>query len=311
MSLLHGDALATLKTLPAESVNCCITSPPYFGLRDYGVDGQIGLEPTPDAYIQRLVDVFREVRRVLRDDGTLWVNIGDSYNAQPGQRKTTDKAGEKQATSIGSVGAASRSVDGCKPKDLIGIPWLLAFALRADGWYLRQDIIWHKPNPMPESVKDRCTKAHEYIFLLSKSQRYWYDADAVSELAISAGEDRGGGVKYSTSTTTPGTAKQNLTRMGATGETRNRRSVWTLATLPCADAHFATYPIELPETCLRAGCQEGGTVLDPFSGAGTTGLAALKNGRRYIGIELNAEYLEITRRRFERHYPLLAMEEVA
>ena len=186
----QGNALDRLREMPDCSVNCCITSPPYFGLRDYGTVGQIGLESTPEAYITRLVEVFREVRRVLRGDGTCWINIGDSYNAQPGQRKTTDKAGDKQATSIGSVGAPSRCVDGLKPKDLIGIPWMLAFALRADGWYLRQDIIWHKPNPMPESVKDRCTKAHEYIFLLSKTARYWWDADAIAEVAKYVGDER-------------------------------------------------------------------------------------------------------------------------
>jgi len=193
-----------------------------------------------------------------------------------------------------------------KPKDLIGIPWLLAFALRADGWYLRQDIIWHKPNPMPESVKDRCTKAHEYVFLLSKSQQYYYDFSAMREPATDTGRINGvDGRDEPEGARPPNSRARTLARLDYSQLGRNKRSVWTLATLPTPDAHFATYPIELPETCLRAGCPEGGTVLDPFNGAGTTGLACLKNGRNYIGIELNADYLEITRERFERHYPLL------
>ena len=358
----QGNALDRLREMPDSSVNCCITSPPYFGLRDYGtaeweggdaacdhgstrrghgnekqassagtsrdslagstecrkcgarrIDQQIGLESTPDQYIARLVEVFREVRRVLREDGTCWVNIGDSYNAQPGQRKTTDKAGDKQATSIGSVGAPSRCVDGIKPKDLIGIPWSLAFALRADGWYLRQDIIWHKPNPMPESVKDRCTKAHEYIFLLSKSQRYWWDADAIAEAATFPGNQgylRGTFDDASDSIAWRAKSQIDRRKAGADsynggGETRNKRSVWSISSLPTPEAHFATFPIDLPELCLKAGCPEGGTVLDPFSGAGTTGLACLKNGRNYIGIELNAAYIEIAHQRARKYYPLL------
>ena len=357
----QGNALDRLREMPDSSVNCCITSPPYFGLRDYGtaeweggdaacdhgstrrghgnekqassagtsrdslagstecrkcgarrIDQQIGLESTPDQYIARLVEVFREVRRVLREDGTCWVNIGDSYNAQPGQRKTTDKAGDKQATSIGSVGAPSRCVDGIKPKDLIGIPWSLAFALRADGWYLRQDIIWHKPNPMPESVKDRCTKAHEYIFLLSKSQRYWWDADAIREPSEStdprvarSSRTFAGAVQRNSDLERYGTTRGRTNQPCCNENGRNKRSVWTIASLPAPEAHFATFPIDLPELCLKAGCPEGGTVLDPFSGAGTTGLACLKNGRNYIGIELNAAYIEIAHQRARKYYPLL------
>lgn len=352
-TLIQGNALAILRTMDANSIDCCVTSPPYWGLRDYGTgqwsggdescshsvggqvqdtkapgaittgqrpgvdastclkcgairtDQQIGLEKTPEEFVAKLVEIFREVRRVLKPDGTLWCNLGDSYAAHPGQRKTTDKAGDKQNTSEGSVGAPSRSVATLKPKDLVGIPWRVAFALQADGWWLRQDIIWAKPNPMPESVQDRCTKAHEYVFMLTKSAKYWYDADAIKEISISAGEDRGGGIKYSMNVTVPGNSKQNLNRMGASSETRNKRSVWTMAAMPTPEAHFATFPIELPETCLLAGCPEGGIVLDIFNGAGTTGLAAIKNGRRYIGIELNQEYIDITHRRFTKYMPLL------
>jgi DNA modification methylase len=308
----HGDALAVLRAMPDASVACCVTSPPYYGLRDYQVDGQIGLEPTPEAYIERLVDVFREVRRVLRPDGTLWLNIGDSYNAHPGQRKTTDKAGDKQATSAGSVGAPSRCVVGLKPKDLIGVPWMLAFALRADGWWLRSDIIWAKPNPMPESVTDRPTKAHEYVFLLAKSERYRYDAKAIQERAVNPTfgkfTDNGKDKQRGHSRRHAGFNGRYAAKLAAEGvpEFRNRRSVWTLATIPTPDAHFATFPIDLAETCILAGCPADGTVLDPFAGAGTTGLAALKHGRRFVGIELNADYIEIAHTRAGRHMPLLA-----
>jgi len=303
----QGDAIEKLRELPEASVHCCITSPPYYGLRDYGVDGQIGLEPTPEEFIARLVEVFREVRRVLRDDGTLWVNIGDSYNAHPGQRKVTDQPGEKQATSAGSIGAPSRNVATCKPKDLIGAPWMLAFALRADGWYLRQDIIWAKANPMPESVKDRCTKAHEYVFLMSKSQRYWYDADAMREMATDTGRENGRDGRVEDQRARPPQSNpRTLARLDYSQLGRNRRSVWTLATQPTPEAHFATFPLELPEICLKAGCPEGGTVLDPFAGAGTTGLACLKNGREFVGIELNGDYVTMAYARAMKYYPLLA-----
>jgi DNA modification methylase len=288
--------------MPAESVDCCITSPPYWGLRDYGVAGQIGLESTPTEFVEKLTDVFREVRRVLRDDGTCWVNLGDSYAAQPGQRKETDKAGAKQITSAGSIGAPSRSPEGFKPKDLIGIPWRVALALQADGWYLRQDIIWHKPNPMPESVRDRCTKAHEYVFLLTKSPRYWWDSEAMKEEATC--DRMRGPALHADAISTNGNS--GLSRMQPR-DTRNRRSVWTIATQATPEAHFATFPLELPEMCLRAGCKPDGIVLDPFNGAGTTGLAAIKNGRKYIGIELNPAYIEITHQRFQKHMPLLAV----
>lgn len=306
--ILQGDSLAVLRTLPDESVNCCVTSPPYWGLRDYGVAGQIGLESTPDEFVARLVDVFREVRRVLKADGTCWVNLGDSYAANRGYQVSQSK---HQSHDYGDSNA-SRVPVGLKPKDLVGIPWRVAFALQADGWWLRQDIIWHKPNPMPESVRDRCTKAHEYVFLLTKAERYWWDAEAMSEpLARPEEANRktpavfGGADKWVDAKKQSRLHSGNEYKGTPTG-TRNRRSVWTIATQPTPEAHFATFPLELPEMCLRAGCPVDGVVLDPFNGAGTTGLAALKNGRRYIGIELNPEYVEITHQRFQKHMPLLA-----
>ena len=293
IELIEGDCIAGMRTLDSQSAQTCITSPPYFGLRDYNVDGQIGLESTPAAFVEKLVAVFREVRRVLRDDGTLWVNIGDSYNAHPGQRKVTDTPGAKQATSFGSLGAPSRSVDGLKPKDIIGVPWMLAFALRADGWYLRQDIIWHKPNPMPESVQDRCTKSHEYIFLLSKSERYYFDSEAIAEPAAYAGQMRGGSTnRY----------EQNASGMDSkVYDTRNKRSVWTVKPAKSEVAHFAAYPPELIEPCVLAGAPKGGVVLDPFGGTGTTVLAAAKLGRLGVTTELNPKYCEIIRKRIERY----------
>jgi DNA modification methylase len=303
-----GDVLEVLKTIPSETVHCCITSPPYYRLRDYGVDGQIGLENTPEEYVERLVSVFREVRRVLRVDGTLWVNIGDSY-AGSGKGRNGDgthSVGGKQGTNKGTIMGHLRKTQGgpgVKPKDLIGIPWMLAFALRADGWYLRRDIIWHKPNPMPEGgLKDRPTKAHEYIFLLSKSPRYYYDRTAILE---DAKWDRWGDqtvVKQQQGTASwiKGRAKSELQAIGK----KNRRDVWTMPTRPFNGAHFAVFPPELPETCLLAGSPEGGVVLDPFSGAATTGIAAVKNGRSYVGIELNPEYVEISQSRFERELGL-------
>ena len=239
-TLYCGDCLETLRTIPDVSVQCCVTSPPYFGLRDYGHADQIGLEQSPDEYVAKLVAVFREVRRVLKDDGTLWLNIGDSYNAHPGQRKTSDKAGGKQQSLRGSTDAPSRYVDGLKPKDLIGIPWRVAFALQADGWWLRQDCIWHKPNPMPESVRDRCTKAHEYLFLLSKADRYYFDAEAISEPSVDP--SRAGKLERSFSTSNAiSTLRNDTGRAVMRTETRNRRSVWTIATKPftgdCKTSH--------------------------------------------------------------------------
>ena len=270
--------------MEAGSVNCCVTSPPYFGLRDYGNDEQIGLEETPEAFVESLVNVFREVKRVLADDGTLWLNLGDSYAG----------SGRGPAGNLGSKNNERHMEDkhscltpkGLKPKDLIGIPWRVALALQADGWYLRQDIIWSKPNPMPESVTDRCTKAHEYIFLLSKSPKYFYDADAISEPAIYAGDDRG-----SRTDSRRGTECNSMS--GKTGETRNKRSVWEVTTKPYSGAHFATFPPDLIKPCILAGCPAGGTVLDPFGGSGTTGMVALELGRSAELIELNPAYVEI------------------
>lgn len=428
-SILQGDCLSVLATLPDQSVQCCVTSPPYYGLRDYGTaeweggdpecdhsashpdggergnrttpdgrggvyksvchkcgsirkDSQIGLEETPDAYVAKLVAVFREVRRVLRDDGTLWLNLGDSYagsnNGSNDRReegaslsKNDDKyKGQKPGFDFGRQGKTSTvsklergrgtySGDLIKPKDLIGIPWMVAFALRADGWYLRQDIIWHKPNPMPESVKDRCTKAHEYIFLLAKSQKYYYDYQAILEPAnydgrkdtmfkgsvknydgvnpgsnpqsfAQEGHERWtyklppiGGKKHVGKNGNPTYSGNTpeIQRMGKDGSgfaghsgnydkdgnllthekdgipARNKRSVWTVTTKPFKGAHFATFPPDLIEPCVLAGSARGDTVLDPFNGAGTTGMVALKHGREYIGIELNPDYVEMTHKR--------------
>lgn len=301
-ALITGDARSVMARLPDRIAHTCVTSPPYFGLRDYGCNGQIGLETTPDQFVEALVDVFREVRRVLRDDGTLWLNLGDSY-ARPGGTdrnvSSTAQVGSTRNT-LQQMGdrTSNASAIGLKHKDLIGIPWRVAFALQADGWYLRQDIIWHKPNPMPESVRDRCTKAHEYIFLLSKSPRYYYDVDAIKEPSAASTLSRLSQPTLDTqqgSSRVPG--KTNGTMKAVGGETRNKRSVWTVTTKPYKGAHFATFPIDLIEPCVLAGAPVGGIVLDPFSGSGTTGEAALKHGRRYIGIELNPEYQALARAR--------------
>jgi len=299
-----GDCLTVLKLYPDKWVNCCVTSPPYWGLRDYGVEGQIGLEPTPEEYVEKLVRVFREVRRVLRDDGTLWLNLGDSYSAHPGQRKGTDKAGSKQQSKRGSTGSPSHSVGGLKPKDLIGIPWRVAFALQEDGWYLRQDIIWHKPNPMPESVTDRCTKSHEYIFLLSKSGRYFYDADAIREPHKAESITRAKrnshpnelrAIAFPGGNPSVRDRGEGTIQLAANG--RNKRSVWTVPTKPYKGAHFATFPPALIEPCILAGCPVGGTVLDPFGGSGTTGMVAKQNNRHAILIELNQKYVDLQHNR--------------
>lgn len=313
IDIREGDCRGVLKTLPSSSVNCIVTSPPYFGLRDYGVDGQMGLEPLPDEFVAALVGVLHEARRVLRDDGTLWLNLGDTYNNNP---STSSIPRSQQGNGSGAflippekhVTARRAKANKAQPlididikkKDLTGIPWRVAFALQADGWYLRQDIIWHKPNPMPESVRDRCTKAHEYIFLLSKSPTYHFDSDAMQEPA--SGRAPGnvrptkGWRRYAEAEDDRHRTAANLHNIGAS-ETRNRRSVWTVATKPFKDAHFATFPPDLIEPCILAGCPAGGTVLDPFFGAGTTGLVAQRHGRNAIGIELNPEYVRIAKRR--------------
>ena len=315
--VIQGDVREVLKTLDDESVQCVVTSPPYWGLRDYGTatweggdencehkvgratrgglsemqsgniggfgdesiknggkcpkcgairkDKQLGLEETPEEFVDNLVKMFREIKRVLREDGTVWLNLGDSYFGSSGQGGKT----EKQTTNTGSYHSHTRKSNTLKTKDLCGIPWRVAFALQSDGWYLRQDIIWHKPNPMPESVQDRCTKAHEYIFLLTKSAKYFYDVDAVKEEST---DD--------------------------TDSLRNKRSVWTITTKPYKEAHFATFPPELPELCIKAGSREGDIVLDPFFGSGTTGWVAQRLGRKWIGVELNPEYIKIAEKRF-------------
>lgn len=254
-------------------VQTCVTSPPYFGLRDYGHDGQIGLEQTPEAYIAAMVEVFRCVCDVLADDGTLWLNIGDSY-AGAGYSNHKNTGGTQREN-----GGKQRHLSGtgCKPKDLIGVPWMLAFALRADGWYLRQDIIWHKPNPMPESVRDRCTKAHEYIFLLSKSEKYFFDSEAIKEP-----------VK---------TSSENIRFEGKKYDRANKRSVWQVATRPYKGAHFATFPPALIEPCILAGSRPNDVVLDPFMGSGTTAQVAIQHGRQYLGCELNEKYWPLQEKR--------------
>lgn len=392
--LIQGDCRDVLRTLPDASVHCVVTSPPYFGLRDYGtgtwqggdpecvhsvsgqvqdnkahgaittgvrpgcdasqchkcgaerVDRQLGLECTPDEFIAIMVAVFRDVRRLLRADGTCWINMGDSYNAGTNAKRVAPKTGvDVGGWNDAEIDGGSRvNFPGCKPKDLCGVPWMLAFALRADGWYLRQDIIWSKPNPMPESVRDRCTKAHEYLFLLSKSSRYYYDADAIAEplagssierlsqttLGVQAGSDRipgktngamkavhakgrrktfrGGGV-YTSGRSFDNAADPCNDSIGNTpnpSDVRNKRSVWTIATQPFKEAHFATFPPALVEPCILAGCPVGGTVLDPFGGAGTTGLVADRLQRHAILIELNPSYVELARRRIGAEAPLLS-----
>lgn len=302
--ILQGDCIEMMRKLPEKSVDCCVTSPPYFGLRDYGVSGQIGLENTPEQFIVRLVDVFREVKRVLKDDGTLWINMGDSYAGGGGgnyNKTGISKAGGQHVTNVRNKPSWLTSC-GLKSKDLIGIPWMLAFALRADGWYLRQDIIWHKPNPMPESVSDRCTKSHEYIFLLTKSPKYHFDADAirtplktVTQKRVLSGRN---------------CERANISKDGAQGikvekigtrfapeKGANKRSVWKVATHSYKEAHFATYPPELILPCILAGCPESGTVLDPFGGSGTTAQVAIENNRNAILCELNSDYVKIIEKR--------------
>lgn len=312
-----GDCRDIMRRWATEGVKAqtCVTSPPYFGLRDYGHEGQIGLEQTPEQYIAAMVEVFRCVRDVLADDGTLWLNIGDSYfsttkgtggTAKSGLNAKRDDDGslhpdrKSQPTNQGYKLSAGET--GCKTKDLIGIPWMLAFALRADGWYLRQDIIWHKPNPMPESVRDRCTKAHEYVFLLSKSERYYFDSEAVAEPLAESSisrlmqniEAQVGSARAHAGRKTNGNIKAagNL----ETGK-RNRRSVWTVATRPYKGAHFATFPTELIDPCVLAGSKPGDIVLDPFMGSGTTAQVALHHGRQYLGCELNESYRELQEQR--------------
>jgi DNA modification methylase len=319
--ILIGDVRQKLKEIPDQSVHCCVTSPPYWGLRDYGEDKQIGMEDTPEQFVANMVEVFREVWRVLRNDGTLWLNLGDSY---AGSGK--GPAGNLGATHNERWLEHKHSAvvpNGLKPKDLVGIPWRVAFALQGEGWYLRQDIIWHKPNPMPESVTDRCTKSHEYIFLLSKSRQYYFDNESIKEPAKYPFDDRAsradsragtsmnsvggktgirfGGNKYGDSDD-PKHATKSGNEYEATGK-RNKRDVWTVTTRPFKGAHFATFPPQLIEPCILAGCPPDGTVLDPFFGAGTTGLVAQQHGRNWIGCELNPIYAAMADKRIKDAAP--------
>lgn len=301
--VLAGDCRDVLTDLERGSVQTCVTSPPYFGLRDYGHGEQIGLEPTPAEFVDSLVTAFRAVRDVLADDGTVWLNLGDSY-AGGGCGARDPERWPKQSRND-HMPVHAKAATGLKNKDLLGIPWMVAFALRADGWYLRSDIIWAKPNPMPESVQDRPTKAHEYLFLLSKSPRYFYDAGAIREPhARTWDEETNGRGSISFGGNTRPNKHNNLPVLPHP-EGANKRTVWTVATQPYSGAHFATFPPKLIEPCILAGCPEGGTVLDPFSGAGTTGMVALRHNRSYIGVELNPEYAELSRRRITDDAPLL------
>ena len=334
--ILEGNCLSVLKTLPDNSIDCCITSPPYFGLRDYGEIEQIGLEETPEMFVAALIQVFAEVKRVLKEKGTLWLNIGDSY-AHSMRQSGIIHAGKLAQKSKGQIKEGFKPLQkGYKEKDLIGIPWMLAFALRTNGWYLRQDIIWAKPNPMPESVTDRCTKSHEYIFLLSRSLKYYYDyesiktpvADASIQRLMQNIENQKGSKQV------PG--KMNGVMKAVSGDRKykdqsvigkklsshsggfyedgsivgngmaNKRSVWTVNTIPYSEAHFATFPQKLIVDCIKAGCPENGIVLDPFMGAGTTALVARKLNRNFIGIELNPEYIKIANNRLFKELGMFA-----
>jgi len=308
--IIPGDSLIELRKLPNETIDCCITSPPYWGLRDYGVSGQLGLEKTPEEYVAKMVEVFSEVKRVLKKEGTLWLNLGDSYigGGRAGQGKRAYGGLEKGRSDCGlNYAPPTGKIEGLKSKDLCGIPWRVAFALQSDGWYLRQDIIWAKPNPMPESITDRCTKSHEYIFLLAKSQKYYFDHAAIEEPANYDGrkdtthkgskKDPAGYCVGSPNTLSM-YGKHERWKKNSLGEyVRNKRSVWTVTTKPFRQAHFATFPEDLIRPCVLAGCPIGGTILDPFSGAGTTGVVAKKNTRNFIGVELNQQYVVMAENR--------------
>lgn len=328
--ILQGDATTRLKELPDESVDLCVTSPPYYQLRDYGVEGQIGLESSVEEYIGRLVEVFEEVRRVLKKDGNLYINIGDSYAGGAGRWGGTENMSEKQRSNFGSQGQIPKAKpwkhEVIKRKELIGIPWRLAFALQAKGWYLREDIIWAKPNPMPESVTDRCTRSHEYIFHFTKEAHYYYDAAAISEPSADSTLERiAQDIEHQVGSEravgkTNGNMKACKPRYGGKKYTenpeqfyrtkslnaydfrpmRNKRDVWTVSTKPCKEAHFATFPLDLIEPCILAGSPRGGVVLDPFAGSGTVGVAAVQNGRGHILIELNPEYIGIIKKRLSK-----------
>ena len=309
-TILFGDCRETLKEFDGKA-RMCVTSPPYYGLRDYGgEEKQIGQEQTPEEYVQSLVEVFRSVRDVLTDDGTLWLNIGDSYyNYRPGKgqaypKQTVSKTNQDLPQQCNKRG---KKLEGLKEKDLIGIPWMLAFALRSDGWYLRQDIIWHKPNPMPESVRDRCTKSHEYIFLFSKSKKYFYDNEAIKEPVKQdwGTRDRTKGKYHNV-----GTGLSPHSGLSKSYTTKNKRSVWSVTNKPYKGAHFAVYPPDLIEPCIKAGSEEGDTVLDPFMGSGTTALVAKSLQRHYIGCELHEEYGKLIQKRLnEKSFARLKLDD--
>lgn len=301
VTLWHGDALDITSSLPSGSIDCCVTSPPYFGLRNYGVDGQIGAEASPADFVESLRAVFAEVRRVLSDDGTLWLNLGDSYNTagtRQGHRGSDDVSEKAHAQWYG------RNTSGLPQKNLLGIPWRVAFALQDEGWILRQEIIWAKRNCMPEAVKDRPSRAHEQVFLFTKKPHYWYDADAIREESDPEQEahNQRYAKEYATHTARAATTGQpgNVNNVGIHSRPgkggRNARSVWSISAQPFPGSHFAVMPPDLAERCILAGCKPGGTVIDPFSGSGTTGLVAGKHGRRYVGIDLNADYLDLSLR---------------
>lgn len=297
-TILLGDARTRLADIPDQSVQCVITSPPYWGLRDYGTTNQIGLEQTPSDYVREMVTVFDAVWRVLKDDGVLWLNLGDSYAGNTSRASTNGRAGYGTERE----GVFTKTGDGIKPKDLVGVPWRVAFALQEAGWYLRQDIIWHKPNPMPESVTDRCTKAHEYLFLLSKSPRYLFDNKAIAEDAVTSNTGhRFGGSKYGDSEDEFHRTKGET--YTATGK-RNKRDVWTIPTKPFKGAHFAVMPEALVQPCVLASSTEGDTILDPFTGSGTVAVVALQHNRNFIGTELNPEYASIAEQRITSVNPM-------
>jgi DNA modification methylase len=296
--ILRGDVREMLGQLADCSIQSCVTSPPYWGLRDYGHDGQIGLEQTPDEYVAEMVAVFREVRRVLKDDGVLWLNLGDSYSGS-GKGPAGNLGAKHNERHLENKHSAIVP-DGLKPKDLVGIPWRVAFALQADGWYLRQDIIWHKPNPMPESVTDRCTKSHEYLFLLTKSAKYYFDNEAIKEDAKWSSDKRAGAGRLTYNGKRQGTNGTGQEAFVSIVDKRNRRSVWTIPTKPFRGAHFAVMPEALVEPCILATSREGDTVLDPFLGSGTVGLVAQRHNRRWVGCELNPEYAKIAEERINK-----------
>jgi DNA modification methylase len=316
-SILLGNNIYRLKEIPDQTFNMCVTSPPYWGLRDYGSAGQIGMEQSLEEYIENLIFVFREVKRVLKDDGTLWLNLGDCYSGSSRGRNSNGEANpgkfsiskQSKGQTIGNI-KIPRNIQGLKNKDLIGLPWRVAFALQQDGWYLRTEIIWNKPNAMPESVRDRPTRSHEYIFLLSKSPTYYYDYESIKEPAVNGDPNSPRGSNGVIGEKNKGirTDKPRGSFKGKYGEsafrairkTRNKRTVWTVTTKPIKEAHFASFPPDLIEPCIIAGSPENGLVLDPFFGSGTTGIAALKNNRNFIGIEVNSDYIEIAKSRLSK-----------